>query len=95
MSICCLRQEVVTVLTPELQHHGKSVCANCGKFFGWVKKPETVAREGQNAQRIVAAGKLNLTPWEKAFIGSLSEGGPKLSPKQQASLDKLAAKYSL
>jgi len=92
---CCLNPKRTVVLTPHLTHHGKEVCETCGHFFGWAKKPETVAREAQNAERIVAARKLNLSPWEKEFIGSLNEAGPKLSPKQQAALDRLAAKYSL
>lgn len=91
----CPHAERTVILTPELKHHGRIECANCGHFFGWAKKPATVAREQENSRLIVAARKLSLTGWEKEFVGSLNENGAKLSPKQQAALDKLAAKHSL
>ena len=34
--------EIVFVETPNLQHHGKEICEDCGKWFKWVSKPENV-----------------------------------------------------
>lgn len=35
----CEHKHKVIVETPELQHYGKEVCSECGKFFKWVSAP--------------------------------------------------------
>lgn len=76
--------------TPSGPHHGKTVCDDCGKFLRWEKKPETVERETQTAARIVALrDNPNLNEWEKGFIKSLDESGPKFSPRQLEILDRV------
>jgi hypothetical protein len=42
-----------TILTPELIHYGKQVCAGCRKFEAWIPKPENHIFNAQN--KIVAA----------------------------------------
>lgn len=80
--------------TPDLPHHGKETCAVCSKFLRWVPKPETEVRQRRNAANVVRLrGDERLTEWERGFIGTLDGHGPKMSPKQQAILDKLATKY--
>lgn len=91
----CPHTRKTIVLTPELKHHGKEICTTCRSFLVWIKKPVNVERDERNVRWLAALQKLQLSAWEKDFIGSLSESGPKFSPKQQAVLDKLAAKYSL
>lgn len=81
------------VATPELKHHGKDVCAACGRFVRWVAKPETLEREAQNKKRIgQLCGIGRISAWEKSFLESVSSQ-PKLSPRQQVVLDKLWEKY--
>lgn len=82
--------------TPELPHHGKETCSVCNRFIRWVPKPENVERQRQNGERIVALrNREDLTSWERGFVSTLDGQGPKVSPKQQAILDKLAAKYEI
>lgn len=92
MNCSHLKTEIIP--TPELQHHGKIVCADCGKFMGWAKKPQTVEREKRNAVALVRLRNDDrLTAQEREFISSIDGQGPKLSPKQQAWLESLATKY--
>lgn len=87
----CSHQNTRLVLTPELMHYGKIVCADCGKFLNWAKHPETIARDAKVAvelDRLRVDGRL--TAWEREFIAKLD---PKMSPKQRGCFDAIAAKY--
>lgn len=87
----CEHRNTELILTPELKHHGKEVCRDCGRFVRWVAKPETNARHAANAQKLVALRNCDrLTEWECSFVESLEGQGPKFSPKQQDTLDKIA-----
>lgn len=77
------------VLTPGSIHHGKELCADCGAFLRWLKKPETLQREKDNAAKLAALKQANLVEWEKGFILSLEKQGRGFSPKQQAKLDEM------
>lgn len=67
-------------------HHGSAVCADCGKFMGWVAKPENIKQQEDNAKILTALSKLpNLPSWEREFVRTLSSI-KHLSPKQQAKL---------
>ena len=80
--------------TPELTHHGKNVCSECGKFMGWAPKPETMEKQQRNATRIVTLrNEPRLSTWEKGFIATLDGQGPKISPRQQEVLDSIFTKY--
>jgi len=70
-------------------HHAKIVCAACGKYMGWQPKPETVVRRIETERKIAAVGSKLLSSWEKAFIESIKKLDGKLSPRQQATLDKI------
>lgn len=90
----CNHEVTRTIPTPDLPHHGKIICSLCGKFMGWAKKPATIEREQRNAAAIVRLRfDKRLTEWEKEFIASIEGQGPKLSPKQQETLEKIAANY--
>ena len=81
-------EQIKLVLTPTLIHYGKWVC-ECGAFIGWQPKPATVERIALNERKLEHARNGNgLTDWEKKFVASLDAA--KLSPKQQAILDRIA-----
>jgi hypothetical protein len=73
-------------------HHGKKICSDCGKFLGWIPKPETLERQKQNLDTLSALSKKTLTSWEREFVRSLSTKG-KLSPRQQETLTHLKELY--
>jgi len=89
----CEHAEYDLVLTPELTHHGKYVCRNCGAFLGWAKKPATIERDKRIAEAIRVLKQKSLTEWEKSFVLSLEKRGQHFSPKQQARLDQMIADY--
>lgn len=67
-------------------HHAKLVCSQCGKFLGWLPKPETVKRRHDNAAILTALALIpNLPPWERQFIRDLASH-KNISPRQQAKL---------
>ena len=85
----CTHQKTTFIPTPETIHHGKTVCADCGAYIRFEKKPETVEREKRNAERIKQLQSIpTLSEWEKGFVESVSKQR-KLSPKQQEFLDKI------
>ena len=88
--IGCQHSEVNVELTPGLIHHGKRVCAKCGRFLGWEPKPETLERARRNATRLERLSGMKLTPTEAQFILSLNKSGvAHLSPKQQQWFDQI------
>jgi len=90
----CQHDQPIFTPTPELSHYGKETCAVCVRFIRWVPKPETAARNTRNSAAIVLLrSDTRLSEWEREFIGSLDESGPKFSPKQLAILDKLIARF--
>lgn len=90
----CSHQNVKFTATPHLPHHGREDCANCGKFLRWSPKPETVEKQAENGRRLVALrNDERLSAWERSFIASLDGQGPKISPKQQQTLDSVWSKY--
>lgn len=80
--------------TPELTHFGKETCQQCGKFLRWVPKPQNIEKQKTNADAVVKLRNDDrLSAWERGFVATLDTQGPKVSPKQQAILDKLIAKF--
>jgi hypothetical protein len=72
-------------------HHGKEICTDCGHLLRWITKPANVERQHTNAFRIAKLSMSgSLTSWERGFVKSVSQQR-KLSPRQQACLDKLYA----
>lgn len=67
-------------------HHGSAVCADCGKFMGWVAKPETLKQREENAKILTTLSKMpNLPSWERHFVRDISST-KHLSPRQQKKL---------
>jgi len=84
------QHEPQLVLTPELTHYGKNQCRICGKFIGWVPKPETIALAKLNMEKIAELKKDKLSEWEQGFLLSIEkQGGRHLSPKQQEILNQM------
>ena len=80
----CKHEHTVIIKTPELQHYGKEVCKDCGKFIKWVSEP--------NKLSVKEKCELIMPVLEKRANGSKSEffqsiikqwhQKGKLSPKQ-------------
>jgi hypothetical protein len=74
-------------------HFAKEICTDCGRVLRWIPKPTTLARQRFNALRLVKLTMHSgLSPWERAFVDDISKR-QKLSPKQQALLDRLVRQY--
>lgn len=89
----CDHGNVIFTATPELTHHGKETCLDCGKFLRWVPKPETLERDKENARKIELLKTKSMGDWEKGFLLSLEKQGRHFSPKQQDKLDELIKRY--
>jgi len=88
----CQHNNEQLTLTPELTHYGKVLCGTCGRFIRWEKKPETVEKMIENADKLAFLRDRKLPEWEAGFILSLEKTG-RPSPKQQAKLDEIADRY--
>jgi len=88
----CLHNRKQLELTPNGPHYGKLICLDCGAFAGWAPKPETIERAKTNLAIFERLRAVVLTDWEKEFLLSVEKQG-RLSPKQQACLDKIAKQH--
>jgi hypothetical protein len=74
-------------------HHAHEVCTLCGAFIRWLPRPQTRQRRRLNAFRLARLAMCDrLTSWERRFVANVSGKG-RLSPKQQALIDRLYADY--
>jgi hypothetical protein len=74
-------------------HHAQITCPKCGAFLQWAPKPENVERQKANAYRLSKlAMNEHLNDWERQFVADVSKH-QKLSPKQQAIVDRLCTEY--
>jgi hypothetical protein len=74
-------------------HYAKEVCCDCGGVLRWLPKPATVTRNRLNGYRIARLAMCDrLTHWERNFIRGLPPR-TKLSPRQQAIIDRLVETY--
>jgi hypothetical protein len=81
------------LLPPGSVHHAKEICTDCDRILRWVPKPKTIARARLNAYRITRLSMCeNLTSLERSFVRDVS-GKRKFSPRQQAWIDALCARY--
>jgi hypothetical protein len=92
--LCCEHEETrVAIEPPGSVHFAKEICLNCDRVLRWLPKPATVTRCRRNGLRLARLGMCDrLTHWERNFVLGIS-GRAKLSPKQQAIIDRLAATY--
>jgi hypothetical protein len=76
-------------------HHGKEICTDCGHLLRWITKPANVERQHTNAFRIAKLTMADgLNDWEREFLKSIATR-PRLSPKQQATLDQLCDEFQI
>jgi len=66
------------VLTPDLPHYGKLLCAECGMFRGWAKKPDSEATKYQRPKM------------HQNLVAKYSRGYCELCLKLEAELDRRA-----
>jgi Fe2+ or Zn2+ uptake regulation protein len=92
----CAHTATTTELLPqESRHHAKLKCADCGAFLKFLPRPENVERRKLNGFRLAKLQMCDrLNSWEREFIEVLAkQGSCKLTPKQQAVLDRLCLTY--
>lgn len=83
----------IEILPPGSVHFGKEFCRDCDKVLRFLPKPETVERQKLNGFRLARLGMCGrLTNWERNFVRDVLRRR-KLSPKQQAIVDRLVATY--
>ena len=74
-------------------HHAAVRCAACGAFVRWLEKPETAERRRLNGFKLAKLAMCSeLSAWEQNFVRSVSRQ-QKLSPKQEALVERLYAQY--
>src|SRR5262245_41248363 len=83
----------IVIEWPGSTHFAREVCLNCDRVLRWLPKPSTVQHRRLNAYRIAKLAMCDrLSAWERSFIKSISQR-QKLSPKQEAVIERLAATY--
>ena len=83
----------VAIEPPGSLHFAREVCLNCDRVLRWLPKPRTIERRRLHAFTLTKLAMNNLlSPWERSFVQSLL-GHRKLSPKQEAILERLAKQY--
>ena len=83
------------VVVPEKRgpHVATQICRDRKKFFSWIPKPESVARQHENTAILTSLSKLpNLPPWERQFVRDLTSH-KHISPRQQAKLLELQDRF--
>ena len=91
----CKHAATVTERMPDSHiHHAAVRCADCGRHLRWIPKPETIERQRLNAFRLARLAMCDrLNSWERGFVRDVSKRR-KLSPKQQAIIDRLVRQYA-
>jgi hypothetical protein len=79
---------------PEGQvHYAAERCADCGAFICWLPRPSTIERRRLNAIKLAKLALCKgLNAWQRKFVRHVSRHS-KLSPRQQATLDEIAATH--
>jgi hypothetical protein len=92
-SWCAHEETRIVIERPGSVHFAREVCQNCDRVLRWLPKPSTLEARQFNALRIARLSmNESLRDWERKFVKSIAQQR-KLSPKQMAVLDKLAATY--
>jgi len=74
-------------------HYAAESCVVCGRHIRWLPRPETIERRRLNGFRVARLVMCErLTRWEQHFVREVSLL-KKLSPRQQAIVNELAATY--
>ena len=90
---CTHSQTHVELMPPGHMHFARVVCVGCGKQLYWKASPGNAERRRENAIKLqTLLGNSRLSDWERGYCQGLQHN-PRLSHKQQALLNELAAKY--
>jgi hypothetical protein len=91
----CAHTSTTTKLLPkESRHHARLECSDCGAFLKFVPRPENVEKRKLNRFRLAKLQMCSgLNPWEQDFVNSIASQDNKLSPRQQAMLDRICATH--
>jgi hypothetical protein len=80
-------------LPPGQEHFAVLKCAACDAWMRFIPHPCSVSRRQRNAININKISQISaLTDWEKGFCEGIRQN-PRPTPRQQALLDQLVAKY--
>lgn len=90
---CKHRATVTQQEPPGATHFSREICLQCGAFVRWLPKPSTIERRTLNSFRLARLGMCEGLPkWERSFVHHVSQQR-KLSPKQQALVERLCREY--
>jgi len=92
---CCNHNNRTDILTPELPHYGKEVCADCGKFFRWIPNPATPSASKEAESAVAKLGKLNISEREKEFLESIRRQKFFFTPKQRNWFESICKSYGI
>jgi len=91
----CNHPNEITIILENSVHYGKRVCADCGKWLGWLPNPKTTKLVSKQTQCIQDLLQNNTLPNQhRQFIQSISQSPKRLSPKQQKYLFDLHQQFS-
>jgi hypothetical protein len=83
----------IELCPPGYVHYAKEICTDCDGVLRWIPKPETLHARRLNALRLAKLARCaGLSSWDRAFVRSVSQR-KKVSPRQQALIDRLSASY--
>jgi len=90
----CPHDATVTERMPEGHiHYAAEHCEHCGRYIRWLPRPENLERQRLNAFRLARLAMCDaLSHWQRSFVRDVLQLR-KLSPRQQAIVDELAATY--
>src|SRR2546429_1342119 len=89
----CVHSKTRMELLPQGPHYSRVICEDCGKQLCFRPKPENIERRRRNALNIqTLLNDKRLENWETEFCQGITQN-PRLSPRQQALLDRLVDQY--
>lgn len=91
----CNHEQRTTILTPHLAHYGKEVCSACGKFFAWVKNPETEKAQSEAERAVEEIFSKTRNERERDFLKSIQQQKYYFTPKQKEWFESLCKNYDV
>ena len=84
----CGKNNYVEVITPELPHYGKLICAGCGMFIKWLPKPDNTSRRSSTKWNIDLS-ECKICGRRREHLGARETIGPHhLKPIEEGGLDE-------
>lgn len=85
----CLSTNLVERLRPDTPHYAEIICCECGRHQKWLGNLEKQQQQRERIERLWFL-RNRLNDWDKGFLDNIRQA-KKLSPKQQAQLDRIEA----